>query len=81
MRQKAALIGRVTEEGFDVVYEHVPLGKLYYVDLNSVETMTVGNRNHPGVLVKKLMIQAYDRPEGGPGGWMPVELLKIEANA
>jgi hypothetical protein len=78
---KATLISRATLDGWEVIEEYVPLGKIYYVDLDSIFEIQHGQAEHPGVLVKRQAIMAYDRPDGREGGLMLLELLKIEADA
>jgi hypothetical protein len=36
---------------------------------------------HPGEWVKREFIRAYNTPQGGDGGYMPLELLRVEARA
>jgi hypothetical protein len=78
---KATLISRYTKDGWNVVEDDVPLGKVYWVDLESIATLKHGQHWRPGIEVDRECILAYDTPKGGGGGYMILELLKIEANA
>jgi hypothetical protein len=78
---KAYLIARNTLDGTEFIWEHVPLGKVYWVDLESMKEMVCGNTNQPGLLKKRLVVYFWDNPKGrGEKGWMPVELLGWEKN-
>lgn len=79
MRQKATLTSRFTKDGWEVIRDEVPLGKVYYVDLESVTTLQHGQVERPGQWKDRECILAYNTPEGGEGGYLPLELLKIEA--
>lgn len=81
MRKKATLISRNTKDGWEVVEDYVPLGKVYYVDLEDIFEVNHGQMAHPGVFVKRQAVMAYDLPQGEEGGLMLLELLKIEADA
>jgi hypothetical protein len=81
MLHRATLISRSTRDGWDVIEDDVPLGKVYYVDLESVAVFWHGLVERPGECVERECIRAYNTPQGGDGGYMPLELLKIEAKA
>ena len=81
MLHKARLISHDTKDGWDYIRDEIPLGKIYYVDVDSITTMQCGQIENPGVWVERALIRAYNTSEGGDGGWMPLELLKIEPNA
>ena len=78
---KARLVSRNTKDGWDYIRDEIPLGKIYYVDLNSIGAVPWSQIENPGVWVWRKCIRVYNTPEGGDGGWMPLELLQIEANA
>ena len=81
MLQKATLISRDTKDGWGMIFEDVPLGKLYWVDLETITTMKHANSEHPGVIVDRTVIQIFNPITGENEGWMPLELLKIEVQA
>ena len=81
MLHKARLVSRDTKDGWHYIRNEVPLGKTYYVDLDSIVSVPCSKIENPGVWVKRELIRVYNTREGGDGGRMPLELLKIEANA
>lgn len=81
MLQRAALVTRNTKNGFDFIRDDVPLGKTYWVDLGSAKIVGWGRRERPGEVFYYECIYARDGPEDTNGGYMPLELLEVEANA
>lgn len=81
MLTKATLISRNSKNGFDWIEDHVPLGKVYWVDLASIVSLRWGHESRPGESFYYDCICAYDTPEGGYHEYLPLELLQIEANA
>lgn len=80
MLHRATLLGRNLSNGLDFINDDVPVGKAYYVDLNATAKLTFALPDR-GLEVTLSCILAYDRPDGGYHGFMPMELLKIEADA
>ena len=78
---KARLISRTTHDGWDVIEEHVPLGKLYLIDLDSKEMLDHGQTGRVEI-VEREHVQVYDYYRGtlGLAGWMPLELLEVLIN-
>jgi len=81
MRRRATLVSRMTGDGWDVIKDDVPLGKVYYVEIESAVTLLHGNSDHPKEMIPRLCVMTYDQPQGGDGGYMIAELLKIEPEA
>lgn len=65
----------------EIILEDVPLGKIYWVDIETIETIKHGNDEHPGVIVDRQVISIRNPVTGEDEGWMPLELLRIEADA
>ncbi len=84
MLHKATLISRDLKNGWDFIRDEVPLGKIYYVDLNKITELTFGRVDPVPQTIRLSCVLAFDTPEGGAcgyHGYLPLEVLKIEANA
>jgi hypothetical protein len=81
MRRKATLISRDTKDGWDYIRDEVPLGKVYYADMSTVALLLCENTALSSKLVKRECVKVYDTLDGDEGGFMPMELLEIEADA
>jgi hypothetical protein len=51
------------------------------VDLNDIVKMESGRVELPMVTVILDCVMAYEEPQGGYGGYLPLELLRIEPSA
>ena len=81
MLNKATLISRDLKNGWDLIREEIPLGKVYYVDLQDIVKLECGRKQSPFTVVLVDCIMAYDHSWGGHHGYMPLELLRVEADA
>jgi hypothetical protein len=81
MLNKATLISRDLKNGWDLIREEIPLGKVYYVDLQDIVKLECGRKQSPFTVVLVDCIMAYDHPSGGYRAYMPLELLRVEADA
>jgi len=81
MLNKATLISRNLKNGWDLIRDEIPLGKVYYVDLQDIVKLECGQKQSPFTLVLVDCIMTYNEPHGGYHAYMPLELLQIEANA
>jgi hypothetical protein len=71
MYRKARLIKRTTDDGFFEVYEHIPLGKIYMVDIGT-RRMAKGYNTVYHAYWTREIIDTFN------GEWMPTEILEIE---
>jgi hypothetical protein len=62
------LVKRKTDDGLIEIYDHVKLGKIYKVDLDTLQKQRLYNKDYQKEH-DKLMIHVTD------GGWFPYELL------
>ena len=67
---KAKLIKRKTDDGLVEVHDHVPLGRIYQVDL-STRKMSRGMNLNTGQIWERETVLIE-------GLWFPTELLEIE---
>ncbi len=70
---RAILIKRETADGLISVFEHVPLGKEYLVDLDT-RRIAKGYNVPKKQIWEKEIINCY----GVDGGWWPTEMLEIK---
>lgn len=70
MHVVATLIKTMTNDGLFEIWEDIPIGKEYIVDLNSIE-IAEGYNVKFNTTWKKEIIYTYD------GEWMPTELLSF----
>lgn len=75
---KATLISRHTKDGISFVFETVPLGKEYLVDLDSVETDGGWWNVKAQRMYVRESVMVVDS-EGNPLGPMPTELLVVSS--
>jgi len=68
---RATLVKRVTADGLMEMHDHVAVGTVYQVDLDSLAEIPLLN-TVTGVRHRKRMVQDV------LGGWLPVELLAYE---
>lgn len=73
--RQATLIKRVTADGLFEIFDHVPLGKSYHVDIDTRAVMD-GLNTIQKKFWRREMILDVDEPGGM--GFLPTELLKIE---
>ncbi len=67
------LIKHKSSDGLVEVWEHIPLGKTYRFDLDSITKETLYNTEFKKKHVKEI-IRCLDNNE-----WFPTELLRIES--
>lgn len=70
---KARLTRRATDDLLVEIEDHVPLGRLYTVDLDSAREVEL--QHVSGVIHKKHIIDVY---ETGCVGWFVLDLLTVE---
>jgi hypothetical protein len=68
---RARLIKRVTDDGMFKVFEDVPIGREYVIDLDSLRSARFYNIN-------KEQFHTKDIVNTQEGGFLPMELLEIE---
>ena len=71
-RVKATLIKRKTDDGMVEFMSHVPLGKVYYVDLDTRTTTEWFNAEFNKHHIKEIIVECES------GSWLPTECLQIE---
>lgn len=82
MLTRATLATRNLKNGWNLIEDDVPLGKVYYVDLSRVVKLTLERDDYPEIQVALDCVMTYDEPQGGDyGGYMPLSVLHIEPNA
>lgn len=75
----ATLVATMTKDGLWQLKPDTAGGKAYLVDLDSVREVSLFNHEWQ-VLHRKLVIDALHCHEcGAPAGWLPCELLQIQA--
>lgn len=79
MRIKATLIKTSTDDGIVELTDNVSAGKEYTVELQSIRVKLWGKADGAIGPVNRFSIYVYDCPECEMGSWMPLELLKLEA--
>lgn len=68
------LIKRVSDDGFFEIEDHIPIGKEYLVDIDSI-------RKGKGFNIPKKMVwekEIIDVVDESKMAWMPTEMLEIE---
>lgn len=75
--KQATLIAMATADGITDMGEHVSIGDVYTVYPNTLREMAWGKTDNPEISIKRLSVWA-DQSEHGHGGWLPVELFRIE---
>lgn len=63
-----------SDDGLVEFEDHVELGRMYYVDLDSIENMTMYNTDY-GCIHTRPWIRVIDH--GAPAGMLPLELLEF----
>jgi hypothetical protein len=63
------LIKRGCCDGLHEIKDNVPLGKIYYVDLDTAQEIVAFNMEY-GVEFTTKMVRAID------GGWLPLDILE-----
>jgi hypothetical protein len=71
----AKLIKRATEDGLIVVDDHVPVGKEYTIDLDSMAVHQMWNYEKEQGHSKEIVAIVED---GKRAGWVPTEILEFE---
>jgi len=71
------LIARNTADGTDFVFDDVPLGKTYWVEMDTAHN---AKWERSGKVVVRYSAVCYDSEHGYEGGMMPLELLRPEVN-
>lgn len=79
-RIRATLIKTITDDGIVELKDGVEPGKVYTVELQSIRVQGWGKRGDPDVNINRFSIFVYDCAECENGAWMPLELLKLEAD-
>ena len=51
MLNKATLISRDLKNGWDLIRDEIPLGKVYYVDLQDIVKLECGRKQSPFTVV------------------------------
>jgi hypothetical protein len=74
---KAKLRARTTSDGISFVKDNIPLGKDYWVDLDSAFEASWYNSDKR-ITVKRLTANVGSDPALAVAGFMPLELLDIE---
>lgn len=75
----ATLTGRMTSDGLCEMSPGGVVGKAYLVDLDSVREVRLFNKEWH-VMHEKVIIDTLHCHEcGAPAGWLPCELLQIQA--
>jgi hypothetical protein len=67
----AKLVKHITADGLMEMHDHIPLGKEYEVDLDSIENAS-GYNVDKQVQWQRLMISTTDLE------WLPLELLELD---
>ena len=75
--RKATLLKRNTDDGCEIVEDHVPLGKEYLVDVASIQLIRHVNREF-GVDKMRHCIQVFDPVSHRSTGWFILECLEIQ---
>jgi hypothetical protein len=68
---RAKLTRKITEDGLTEVHEHVPIGTMYLIDLNTAEDMPLFNTQYHIAHIKRL-VREYET-----GGYLPLECLEV----
>lgn len=76
MNVTATLVARSTADGTEFIYEDVPLGKVYLIDLDSLRVGKWYCTARKDVVERETV--ALLSPDGEIEGWLPTELLKWE---
>lgn len=77
---KAKVVRLTTLDGWgDIFWEDVPLGKIYYVDLDRIEELRHGQDGRAETVRRKFIWAAAS--DTGHAGWIPLEMFEIEAAA
>jgi hypothetical protein len=65
MLNKATLISRDLKNGWDLIRDEIPLGKVYYVDLQDIVKLECGQNESSFNVVLVDCIMTYDHPSTG----------------
>ena len=68
----AELIKKTTEDGLIEIADNIEIGKIYQVDINSIQMVEGINIVHNTRWEREMIFAVNDE-----AGWMPTELLKI----
>lgn len=74
---KTTLKARTTQDGVDFIKDEVPLGKQYWIDLDSVRQGVWLNTDR-NIEVTRPMAMVFAKEDGSDAGWMPLELFITE---
>jgi hypothetical protein len=80
IRIRATLIKTMTDDGVVELQDHIQAGKVYTVELRSIRVQPWGKSDGSSEPINRFSIFVFDCPECLTGSWMPLELLKLEAD-
>ena len=72
---RARLIKHRTDDGLMEVFEHVPLGRIYYIDINTKRKVKFLHES--GRLHEKVVVKASDPLDNAEMLDLPYELLEL----
>jgi len=72
--QSATYVRKEIKPGWSILADHVPLGKRYKVDLDSIRKMKMLNTN-TGEVIRLEVIWIV---EPAPSGWLPLMAFKVD---